>query len=89
MTQFQASFTFEADTIEEAEAIVSTWEVTPGVVLMSLSGMVQALRYGPQPIPYGGSVAPAFAGGPPAPPSLPYAPPPPGLALTEQPPEEE
>jgi hypothetical protein len=36
--QFFVHFTVEADTLEEAEAAVGTWTVTPGTVLHSILG---------------------------------------------------
>jgi hypothetical protein len=80
VTRFQASFTFDAATPEDAEAIVGTWVVTPGVTLMSLTGQVDILQSGPQDLPYGGPVAPALAAAklpPPPMDSAPYMPPPP------------
>jgi hypothetical protein len=60
MTQWSATFNFEADSAEEAEAIVGSWTVTPGVTLMGVSGFVNVLQSGPKPIPYGGNVAAAL-----------------------------
>jgi hypothetical protein len=77
MTQFSATFTFEADTPEDAEEIVGQWTVTPDVTLVSVSGVVQVMQAGPQPIPYGGNVAAALDAQPPPP-----MPPPPPLPPT-------
>jgi hypothetical protein len=68
MSRFYVHFSFDADTLEEAEAILGTWKVTPGVTLMSLSGSVQSMTNGPQPIPYGGSVGAALKSAEPLPP---------------------
>jgi hypothetical protein len=39
VTQFSVQFMVEADSLEEAEALVGQWVVTPGTVLQSLIGM--------------------------------------------------
>lgn len=61
MIQWQASFIFEAETVEEAKEIVGAWTVTPGVSLMALQGSINVINVVPQPILLGGPVAPAFA----------------------------
>jgi hypothetical protein len=75
MIQFQASFVFDAETVEEAKEIVGTWTVTPGVALMSLTGSIAVITTTPQPILFGGPVAQAFAKNdsaiPPPPPVVP------------------
>lgn len=53
------NFTFDADSIEEAEAIVATWTVTPNARLTGLAGMVQAVQ-NPSPVTMGGAVGGAL-----------------------------
>lgn len=53
------SFTFEAETIEEAQDIVATWTVTPGAELLGLSGTVQGVRR-PVKVAMGGTVGSAM-----------------------------
>jgi hypothetical protein len=38
------TFTFEAESIEEAQDIVATWTVTPGVQMLGLLGTAQGAR---------------------------------------------
>lgn len=38
---FSVNFTFEAEDLAEAEAIVGTWVITPGVTITSLQGTIQ------------------------------------------------
>ena len=52
------SFTFEAETIDEAQAIVATWTVTPGAQLVGLSGTVQGVQR-PVVVAMGGTVGSA------------------------------
>jgi hypothetical protein len=42
LTQFSATFNFEAESLEAAEQIVGGWTVTAGTTLISLSGMVMS-----------------------------------------------
>jgi hypothetical protein len=42
MSQFSASFTIEAASLEEAEQLVMSWTVTAGTVLQSLTGIVSS-----------------------------------------------
>jgi len=42
MAQFSAIFNIDAKTLEDAIKDVGSWTVTPGTVLVSLTGMVSA-----------------------------------------------
>jgi hypothetical protein len=53
------NFTFEADSIEEAQEIVATWTVTPNARLTGLAGMVQAVQH-PVAVTMGGAVGGAL-----------------------------
>ena len=53
------SFTFEAETMEEAQAIVATWTVPPGAQLVGLSGTVQGVQR-PVTVAMGGTVGGAL-----------------------------
>lgn len=53
------SFTFEAETIEEAQEIVATWTVTPGAQLLGLSGTVQGVQR-PVRVAMGGTIGSAM-----------------------------
>lgn len=49
------TFTFEAESIEEAQDTVSTWAVTPGVQMLGLTGTVQGVQR-PVNVRMGGSI---------------------------------
>ena len=53
------NFTFEAESIEEAQEIVATWEVTPNARLTGLAGMVQVVQ-NPVAVRMGGAVGGAL-----------------------------
>jgi hypothetical protein len=56
MAQFSVTFQLEAATLEEAEAAIATWVVTPDTTLTSISGVVWSTR-APIIIADGGAVA--------------------------------
>lgn len=47
MRHYNVSFTFEADDMETAIALVGTWRVTAGTVMMSIVGSELGLPAGP------------------------------------------
>lgn len=52
------SFTFECESMEEAQDIVATWEVTPGVTMLGMQGTtVGAVK--PAVMLMGGAIGPA------------------------------
>lgn len=53
------SFTFEAESIEEAQAIVASWTVTPGVRLTGLSGTTPGVQR-PVEVTMGGTIGSAM-----------------------------
>ena len=53
------SFTFQADTIEEAKEVVATWKVSPGVTLLGLQGTVPG-NARPVEIAMGGTIGGAL-----------------------------
>jgi hypothetical protein len=56
-----ASFSFEAESLEEGEAIVGTWTVTPGANLNGVSAMLSRTPGIPMPIGPTGNVGTALA----------------------------
>jgi hypothetical protein len=56
MVPFSVMFTVEAESLEEAEAAVATWVVTPGTTLLSLMGSVMS-QTTPLSIADGGAVS--------------------------------
>ena len=53
------NFTFDADSIEEAQDVVSTWTVTPNARLTGLAAMVQVVEH-PVAVTMGGAVGGAL-----------------------------
>lgn len=58
MAQFSVWLQFEADTLDEAEALVQTWVVTPGTVVNPISGMVTS-DIPPTEVPMSGRIGDA------------------------------
>ena len=59
MMEVSVSFTFEAESMEEAQRLVSTWTVHPGVKLFGMQGTEQGIKY-PVEMPMGGTIGGAL-----------------------------
>lgn len=60
MAPFSVAFQLEAADLAEAEALVATWTVTPGVLLMPITGSV-ASTFPPTEVGGAGAVGDAMA----------------------------
>ena len=53
--QISVAFGFEAESMEEAQEIVATWKVSPGVVIFGMSGTVHGIAQ-PVEVTTGGTI---------------------------------
>ena len=87
MMHISVSFTFDAESMEEAQETVAAWVVTPGVTLLGMQGTEQGTLH-PVTMTMGGTIGGALletAQRPPAPtPPPPPLGPPPGAPANEK-----
>ena len=59
MMHISVSFTFDAESMEEAQETVASWVVTPGVTLLGMQGTEQGMSH-PVTMPMGGTIGGAL-----------------------------